>query len=276
MQKGQTFSEQVKENLANVYPKKKCCRRALASAMYLCSRTFAQNGTLGDAEYLQTMLSKLRTTVDLAEIGAIFTRELPIEDVFVCEECINAFFKGVFLSCGSVNDPGYSGSHLEISLSLPQVFDLIGEAFEMSIFSPKVSHRHQQSYAFYFKKNEEIEDFLTYIGAQNDAFLFMNTKIEKEKSSLANRLTNCDTANIQKTVRSAAQQMDAISYLEKCGVLSHLPTPLQETAKVRKANPDASLPELVLLHDGQVSKSGVNHRLQKLIQLAEKEKGKEL
>ncbi len=276
MQKGQTFSEQVKENLASVYPKKKCCRRALASAMYLCSRTFAQNGTLGDADYLQTMLSKLRTNVDLAEIGAIFTRELPIEEIFVCEECIKAFFKGVFLSCGSINDPNYSGSHLEISLSLPQVFDLIEDAFARSIFSPKVSHRHQQSYAFYFKKNEEIEDFLNYIGAQNDAFLFMNTKIEKGKSRLANRLTNCDTANIQKTVRSAAQQLEAIAYLEKCGVLSHLPAPLQETAKLRKENPDASLPELVLLHDGQVSKSGVNHRLQKLIQLAEQEKGKDL
>ncbi len=268
MQKGQTFSEQVKQNLASVYPKKKCCRHALACGMYLASRAFAQNGNLGEKEHLQTMLSRLRTQVDIETIGALFTREMPLSQVLLCPECTSAFFKGVFLSCGSVTDPQYAGSHLEISLILEGVFDLVKEAFAKTPFVPKESHRHHQTYAFYFKSGEEVGDFLNYIGDSKDAFSYIEAKIEKTKRNDANRQTNCDTANIDKMIRSASEQLEAIAFLEARGTLSHLPEPLQKTAQLRREYPDVSLPELARLHEESVSKSGVNHRLQKLIALA--------
>ncbi len=270
--KGQTFSEQVKQNLVATYPKKQCCRRALACGMYLTSRAFAQSGTLGDKEHLFEMMRKLRTDVALEEIGALFTGEKPFEDLLCCGECLNAFLKGVFLSCGTVTDPQHAGYHLEFALILQGVCDIVKKALTEAGFSPKQSTRHQNTSALYMKNGEEIGDFLNFIGANKDAFRYINIKIEKGIRNSANRRTNCDTANIDKAVRSATEQLDAIRFLEDCGILSHLPLPLQTTAQLRKENPEMTLAELVKQHPEKVSKSGVNHRLQKIVQLANERK----
>ncbi len=272
LSKGQTFSEQVKQNLTAVYPKKQCCRHALACGLYLTSRAFAQSGTLGEKEHLFELLQKMRTEVALEEIGALFTGETPFRDLLHCPECRNAFLKGVFLSCGTVTDPHRAGYHLEFTLILQGVCDVVKEALTEAGFFPKQSTRHQNTSALYIKNGEEIGDFLNFIGANKDAFQYINIKIEKGYRNSANRRTNCDTANIDKAVRSATEQVEAIRVLEESGVLSHLSEALQTTAQIRLQNPEMTLPELVKEHPEAVTKSGVNHRLQKLLQLAQKQK----
>lgn len=131
-------------------------------------------------------------------------------------------------------------------------------------FSPKEAER-KGNHLLYFKKSEHIEDLLTTIGASTCAMELMSAKIEKDMKNSINRKVNCDSANADKVVAAAAQQMEAIRRIDKLYGLDSLPDKLQEAALLRFANPEASLADLAMLSYPPVSKSCLSHRLKKLL-----------
>ena len=134
-------------------------------------------------------------------------------------------------------------------------------------FRAKTVERNGSS-ILYFKQSEGIEDFLTFLGAPVCAMAVMEAKMEKELINGVNRRVNCETANLSKVVNAAGDQIDAIRLLERRGILETLPEKLQITAQMRLRNPEATLAELAGMSNPPVSKSAINHRMRKLVELA--------
>ncbi len=188
------------------------------------------------------------------------------ESVLKCQYCLSHFLRGAFLCCGSVHRPE-SSYQLEFTVEDEVAAENLRIALLLGGFEPHQSKR-KQAILLYFKESEIIVDLLNFIGAQKAAFQIINTKILKDLRNNANRAANCDTANINKAVAAAKVQIDAIMSLEARGTLRRLSAELTETAALRVQNPDASLAELAALHDPPVTKSGVTHRLAKLVKLS--------
>lgn len=184
--------------------------------------------------------------------------------LFACENCARSFLRGAFLSAGAVIDPG-KGYHLEFATPHIRVGEgLCALLGEYGIAAR--STRRRGNFVAYLKESEGIEDFLNLIGAQNAAFDIMNVKIYRDLRNRANRVTNCETANLGKAVGAAAAQLEAIGRLRGAGRFETLPQELIEAAELREQNPDMTLSELAAA--AGVSKSGMNHRLQKLLRAA--------
>ena len=132
--------------------------------------------------------------------------------------------------------------------------------------NPKQATR-KSNYITYFKRSEDIEDFLTGIGAPIAAMDIMNAKVEKTLRGSVNRRVNCDAANLDKAVEAAQIQLEAIRALEKSGVLETLPDKLQEAAQLRLNHPEDTLVQLAQQCDPPITKSALNHRLRKLVEL---------
>lgn len=184
------------------------------------------------------------------------------------EEAVSAFLRGAFLSCGSVVDPEkdyhleFVTPHLLLSRDLNY---LLGE-----LNLPSKTVRRKSNHIVYFKDSGQIEDVLTLMGAVHRSLDLMNVKIYKDLRNKANRLTNCETANIEKTVNASTVQVEAINRLTRSNGFEALPEELREIARLRLENPDISLRELGTMLKTPISRSGVNHRLTRLIALAEK------
>ena len=174
-----------------------------------------------------------------------------------------AFLRGAFLSGGSVTDPA-KRYHLELTTSHYKVSRETCALLLDAGFSPKETTRGGNS-ILYFKQSDMIEDFLTAIGAPVCAMGVMEAKVEKD---LRNGI-NCETANLTKVVDASIEQVAAIRKLQKQGRLKELPPKLRETAKLRLDNPEATLQELAAMQDPPVSKSAMNHRMRKLVALAD-------
>ena len=182
------------------------------------------------------------------------------------EHCRLAFFRGAFLAGGSVTDPA-KRYHLELATSHLSVSrELHALLLEMG-FSPKESRRKANAIT-YFKQSNAIEDFLTAMGAPLAAMDLMNAKAEKDLRGSINRRVNCDAANLDKAVDAAQGQIEAIYKLEERGMLENLPDKLKEAVDLRMAHPELTLSQLAELCDPPVSKSAFNHRLRKLVELA--------
>ncbi len=181
------------------------------------------------------------------------------------ECCRAAFLRGAFLAGGSMIDPEKRyhwellTSHLAVSREVRALLQDMG-------YEPKSVMRAGNS-VLYFKQSETIEDLLTLMGAPVSAMALMTTKLEKELRNDVNRQVNCDTANLEKAVAAAQQQIDAIQELRRRG--TELPAKLEQTARLRLENPEATLQELASLSDPPITKSAVNHRLRKLQEMAE-------
>ena len=169
--------------------------------------------------------------------------------------CISAFLRGVFLICGTVTDP-QKEYHLEFSTPyLHLAEDLVAVA------------RRKNSYIVYIKESAAIEDFLTLTGAVNSAMNLMQIKMYKETYNNLNRVSNCETANLDKTYSAATKQIAAIALISDKVGLDELPADLREAAVLRLENPEMSLREM-----GErlsISRSGVNHRLRRILEFAE-------
>ena len=181
--------------------------------------------------------------------------------------CRAAFLRGAFLAGGSVNDPA-KRYHLEFITGHAAVGrEMMALMLEMNL-APRESSRGGGS-VIYFKQSEAIEDVLTTMGAPLASMVFMQAKMQRSMNSAVNRKVNCDSANADKIVAAAAQQLDAIRELERLYGLTSLPDVLQETAMLRIANPEASLTDLAKLADPPVSKSCMGHRMKKLLEYKE-------
>lgn len=188
------------------------------------------------------------------------------------EECCRAsFLRGVFFAGGSVTDP-LKRYHLELATSHLQVSRELEALLRDNGFPPK-GVRRNGSYITYFKQSDQIEDFLTLIGAPVAAMSVMSAKMEKDLRNSVNRRLNCDNANLDKAVDAALEHTEAIRRLMDAGVLEQLSDRLQETAAARLENPELSLSELADSLNPPVSKSCLNHRLRKLTGLARELRG---
>ena len=182
--------------------------------------------------------------------------------------CKNAFLRGAFLAGGSVTDPA-KGYHLEMNTTHQSVaregFSLMQEAMG---FAPKSAARGGGQ-VLYLKQSDLISDCLTYLGAPISAMGIMEAKLEKELNNRVNRRCNCDDDNISKVVEAAQEQITAIQTIRKLGRYEDLPTKLRQAADARQKHPEASLTELAAMMEPPITKPAMNHRLKKLVQMAQ-------
>lgn len=186
------------------------------------------------------------------------------------ECCRRAFLRGAFLASGSMSNPENS-YHLDIGCGTEERAQQIREIMETLGIPAKVIFRKNQWIA-YLKDSEAIVDMLGNMGASNALMEMENQRILKEMRNNVNRQVNCETANIHKTVSAAVRQIEDIRFLEQTVGFKSLPPSLAEMAQLRLEYPNATLVELGKYMDPPVGKSGVNHRLRKLSELAAKQR----
>ncbi len=186
---------------------------------------------------------------------------------------MRSYLRGAFLAGGSVNNPETSRYHLEIySLYADHNEGILQMMNHFDLNARTVARRSGD--IVYLKEAEKIADFLNVIGATNAMLKFEDVRIMRDMRNSVNRLVNCETANMSKTVDAAQKQIDNITFLQTHGGLDQLPARLRDMAQVRVDHPDISLTELgKLVPGGPISKSGVNHRLRKINELADKARG---
>ncbi len=179
-----------------------------------------------------------------------------------------AFLRGVFVTCGSVTDPNKE-YHLEIVLPDTHKATALHGFINEHGMAVKTTLRARKNLVLYAKESELIEDFLTYIGAAAHSLEIMQVKIMKDFRNRVNRSVNCENANLDKTVAAAGKSVEDIELIYRTKGAEWLKEDLRETAELRIENPEMSLSELCLLFRKPISRSGLNHRLQKLSKLAE-------
>lgn len=284
-----SFSGEVKEELArNISPARHCQIAELAAILSFCGqygRDRDGNYTVGFQTENEAVVRKgftllkktynIDTDVPLTEekLQALLQKtgnpEKPVSALLIKNACCQrAFLRGAFLSVGSMSDPA-KGYHLEFDCSdeakAKQLQQLIaGFDIESRIILRKKYH------VVYLKEGSGIVDLLNVCGAPVSLMNLENLRILKEMRNSVNRRVNCETANIAKTVNAAARQVEDIEYLRLHYGFQNLPEGLREMAEVRLENPDAPLKELGELFYPPIGKSGVNHRLRRLSELAEK------
>ena len=178
-----------------------------------------------------------------------------------------AFLRGVFVSCGSVTDPNKE-YHLEIVLPNSERTEQLRRFIEEHGMAVKMTVRGKTP-VLYAKESGLIEDFLTYIGAGNHALEIMRVKVEKDFRNRVNRSVNCDSANLDKTVAASEKSRRDIEFIIESVGFDALKPELRETARLRLENPESSLSEMCAMFSPPISRSGLNHRLKKLSQIAE-------
>ena len=292
-----SFSSDVKQELCRAQLSRKCCAQAEAYGILLYCNTFSSGEIriITESEALAQRLPSLfkkafQITFDrlpdgegkhiflitdpekLAVVQQTFggeARALALHINFgVLEEscCRIAFLRGAFLAGGSVTDP-QKGYHLELSTSHQSVSrEMLALMRELDL-EPKDAPRKGNA-VIYFKQSDRIEDFLTSIGAPISAMEVMNAKLEKDLRGSVNRRVNCDAANLDKAVEAAMVQIEAIHKLEESGILATLPEKLQEVANLRREHPADTLIQLAQRCDPPITKSALNHRLRKLIDMS--------
>ena len=298
----QSFSASAKAEICRNMPAKHCCALAECFGILLfcnCfsgdsiriiteSREFAQllpklfqkafsmsfdirpePDAVGKLIFQITDPDKISDIMEWYGFDAQDTLSLHINLAVVEEECCkSAFLRGAFLAGGSVTDPG-KGYHLELNTTHQSVaregFSLMQETLG---FPPKTASRGGGQ-VLYLKQSDRVSDCLTYLGAPVAAMGIMEAKLEKELNNNVNRRCNCDDANISKVVEAAQEQMNAIRILQERKHFESLPDKLKQAAQAREANPEASLTELAAMMEPPITKPAMNHRLKKLVQLAQ-------
>lgn len=185
--------------------------------------------------------------------------------------CKRAFIRGAFMAAGSISDPNKS-YHLEIKCNSNKKSEQLVNLLEKYDIEGKMVAR-KGHYVVYIKEGEGIVDLLNVMEAHVSLMEMENIRILKGMSNYYNRQVNCETANIKKTVTTSVRQIDDIDFIIEEKGLNYLPVKLQDIAIVRKEHPDASLQELGEMLDPPLGKSGVNHRLRKICQMAEEIRG---
>lgn len=294
-----SFSQQVKKEIVSREITRPCCVAACCYGVACFAKTFNHRGLLLNTEraYLSSWVKNMflqagikgkvhirgeaahsyefavKDSFEVEKMMALFSHnsdEMALRirrENFVCEECFAAFMAAAFLCGGVVMDPQKSYMLEFVSPRHPMMRDFEALLAERG-FLPRTITRKGYS-VIYFKASEQIEDILATMGAVTSALDLMNLKVYKDLRNKANRVTNCETANIDKIVAANRQTLIAIDKLEANGVLETLPQPLQEAARLRRRHPDLSLAELVEESNEPVSKSGLSHRFRRICQKAD-------
>lgn len=210
----------------------------------------------------------------LKDIGLIVSEEgifdlnycIP-EEIIESRCCRRAYIRGSFLGGGSINDPE-KNYHLEFVAHNEEHANDLSHIINSFDLKSKIVQR-KDNYIVYLKESEQIVDILNIIGAHNALLELENVRVVKEMRNNINRIVNCETANLTKTIDASIRQCDNIEFIDKTIGINKLPENLREIAKARIENRDASLKELGCMLSIPIGKSGVNHRLRKLEQIAE-------
>ena len=295
-----SFSYDTKNELCKLPVQKLCCARAEAYGILLYCNTFSSTevriitenpnfaarlpklfqrafslrfdrmpepGTPGKLVFQITDRKKLDRIINALGYDPRQNLVLHINFGLLEEECCRAsFLRGAFFAGGSLTDP-QKRYHLELSTSHLQASRELEVLLRECGYPPKSLARNG-SFITYFKQSDQIEDFLTWIGAPVAAMQIMSAKLEKDLRNSVNRRLNCDSANVDKAVEAAQEQLEAIRALQGAGRLEQLPAKLRQTAALRLEHPELSLSELAESFDPPVTKSCLNHRLRKLVELA--------
>ncbi|WP_078594424.1 DNA-binding protein WhiA [Evansella clarkii] len=213
----------------------------------------------------RSMLEDLR----IVDSSFSFTREISPE--LVKKSCCKrAYLRGAFLAGGSVNHPETSSYHLEIFSFYEEHNRSLCDLMNYFGLNAKMLER-KKGFILYLKEGEKISEFLNVIGAHQALLRFEDVRIMKDMRNSVNRLVNCETANLNKTVGAAMRQVENIKYIKEQAGLEVLPDKLREIAELRVEHQDVTLKELgEMVQSGKVSKSGVNHRLRKIDEFANK------
>lgn len=210
----------------------------------------------------------LKTTGILKEIDGIISLDYTIDSCLVDTEAKKkAYIRGAFIGGGSISNPE-KNYHLEFVTHSQEYSEELCKIINSFGLNSKVIQR-KNSYIIYIKEGEQIVDLLNIIGAHSALLEIENIRIMKEMRNNVNRLVNCETANLSKTVNAAVRQVESIKLIEKEIGLARLPKNLREIAELRLKFPDESLKELGEMLEPKVGKSGVNHRLRKIEKIAE-------
>ena len=164
-----------------------------------------------------------------------------------------AFLKGLFLSCGSINDPKTNLYHLEFLVKEEEIANLINDILLSLNFKSKVLKRERE-YMVYIKVSENISDFIKYLGATEALFYFEDIRIYKDHKNMVNRLNNCEQANVEKSMKSSQAILKAVSYLEEYDIINLLDERTNEIIAYKKKYPETSLTELAEIISMEPSK----------------------
>ena len=296
-----SFSAAAKAEVCRILPNKRCCALAECFGILLYCNSFSSEGIRIITEsrefaYILPKLFKKAFDLDfdsypsLASPGKLMfqiweedkieaimdafgfdprdTLALHVNLPVVEEDCCKvSLLRGAFLAGGSVTDPG-KGYHMEIATTHLRASAESGLLIrECMGFDPKSAHRGGGQ-VLYLKQSELISDFLTYLGAPVAAMGIMEARLEKELNNKVNRRCNCDDANLSKVVEAAQEQLAAIRKLRENGLLDKLAPKLQQAAKAREDNPEATLTELAAMMEPAITKPAMNNRMKRLVQLA--------
>ena len=297
-----SFSYDTKTELCRLTPESNCCAVAECYGMLLYCNTFSAreiriitgNQRLGQ-RMTQQFQRAFSITFDIlpeqnrtGKQAYIINNQDKLSRVFetygaspesllahhvnlgVLEEecCRRSFVRGAFLTGGAITDPAKS-YHLEL---VTDHYNVSRETYSLLLdegFLPKETARGG-NYILYFKQSSAIEDFLALIGAPLHAMELMSAKIEKDMRNSVNRKVNCDTANVTKTIDAAAAQIEAIKRIETAGEFEALPEKLRQTAVLRMQNPELSIKDLAEMSTPPVTKSCLNHRLRKIVEISQR------
>lgn len=196
------------------------------------------------------------------------------QDLIKKKCCKKAYLRGIFLGSGTISNPE-KGYHLEIVCQSEFLANDVKKLINGFSLHAKIVNR-KKSFVVYLKESEQITDLLILMGAHSQCLDFENIRIVKEMRNKTNRIVNCESANLDRTVNTASRQISNIELIDKNRGLAFLPEKLREVAILRRENPEASLAELAELTRPPMKKSGINHRLKKIDEIAEKMREGEL
>ncbi len=297
-----SFSAKAKAEICRNIPVKRCCALAQCFGILLFCNNFTQDGiriitesrefgqcipklfkkafglefdSLPDCTGNGKQIFQITDSDSIADIMEIYgfdirdTLSLHINLPVVEDDCCKAaFLRGAFLAGGSVTDPG-KGYHLELTTTHSSVArEAHALVQDVMNISPKAAKR-SGTQVLYLKQSDQIADLLTYLGAPVAAMGIMEAKLEKELNNKVNRRCNCDEANTSKVVEAAQEQLAAIRILRAAGIAEHLPDKLLKALVAREQNPEASLTELASMMEPPITKPAMNHRLKKLVAMAQ-------
>ncbi|NLD10548.1 MAG: DNA-binding protein WhiA [Clostridiales bacterium] len=226
--------------------------------------------------YMLTIDPEMRSESILRETGILLVREGNnyisdgiYDDIVKTKCCRKSYVRGIFMGTGTVNDPEKS-YHLEVVCSSEKLArDLRRLINTFEDLSAKVVER-KGKYVVYMKNSQYISDTLAIMGAHSQVLKFEDTKIRKELVNETVRITNCDNANTDRALDASQHQLAAIHKIEEEGGLGRLPQKLAELAELRLSNPEASLTQLGEMMDPKLKKSGVNSRMKRILDTADK------
>ena len=198
------------------------------------------------------------------KLFVITTNKPKIEIENLTSEQMKYVIRGAYLGAGSINNPENT-YHLELSLQKQEYAKKIVEGLKQFDIKSNVIKKKKE-YAIYLKDGEEISKFLALLGANKSVLKFEEIRVQREMNNKVNRLVNCETANMNKTMNASIEQIEAIRKLKESGKFEKMDETLKEIAELRLKNPNASLAELGKMLKEPVGKSGVNYRLKKVIE----------